>query len=245
MSERIFVHSNFLNSGNQPQNMGTQSNADIDIRYSGIVDKPRFHPRLLIRKFRNTALLSSTAVESTPIIELNNFILTEADEEVEEKFQIVQTFGPDFVFFYGPRPRILSYSGVLYNTSEKPWATEWQRAWDTAAPNQTGFPFSGDDPTQEQIKGSQDTQRSILSGTNVVLQGGIARLEYDGCYGAAQGDTTIDPVPFGGTTINTNPNNVLLVREGYILKFAIRRRGDSPNAATFNLSMLITNRLDF
>jgi hypothetical protein len=152
-------------------------------------------------------------------LEFNNFILTDADEEVEEKYQIVQTFGPDFIFLYGPRPRIFTYAGVLYDTVEKPWAAEWQRAWDNIVPvyGSAGFPASG----------GVDTQRGIMSATNVIINGGIARLEY------------------GGSSLGGDPTTQTMVREGYIIKMAIKRSGDRPNSASFQLAMLVTNRLDF
>src|SRR5207237_24160 len=96
---------------------------------------------------------------SPPVMEFNNFILTDADEEVEEKYQIVQTFGPDFIFLYGTKPRIFTYAGVLYDTTEKPWAAEWQRAWDKATVDygDSGFLTA---------PGGTDTQKGILSATN-------------------------------------------------------------------------------
>lgn len=234
MSERIFIRSEAL--GQNQLNTGTQLLAEEDVRYSGLTNKPRLHPRLIIRKFRRTATQTNDLGDNQ-MLEFHNFILTDADEDVEEKYQITETFGPDFLFLYGPKPRVFTYSGVLYNTTEKPWVMEWQRAWDRSVPIVTSYPTDS----------GTDSQRGILSGTNVVINGGIARLEYDGSYGFARsigGGTLIDPSG-SGSPVGTNPNNVLSVREGYIIKLAIRRSGDRPNAASFQLVMLVTNRMDF
>lgn len=212
MSERIFVSSN--------NNVATQNSSVADIRYSGVVAKQRLHPRLIIRKYRKTNLSSSSLQDNpTSTMEFNNFILTDADEEVEEKYQIVQTFGPDFIFLYGPKPRIFTYAGVLYDTIEKPWAAEWQRAWDNVQPvyGNSGFTTSG----------GADTQKGIMAATNVIINGGIARLEY------------------GGSALAGDPSTQTMVREGYIIKMSIKRSGDRPNSASFQLAMIVTSRLDF
>lgn len=214
----------------------SQYSDTADVRYIGLVNKPRLHPRLLIRAFRNVNLGVGGLNAAGANIQFDNFILTNADEEVEEKYQIVQTFGPDFLFLYGPKPRIFTYSGVLFNTTEKPWTTDWQWAWDNSVPAQPGTGFSP-------IQGS--TQRGILSGTNTILNGGIARLEYDGSFGY-QVSGVINPSSIaGGSIVGSDTRNTLCVREGYIIKMSIRKSGDRPNAASFQLVMLVTNRLDF
>lgn len=55
----------------------------------------------------------------------HNFILQSVDEQRTEKFQIVETFGDHFTFFYGEKPIILQCSGMLFNTMDFNWKNEW------------------------------------------------------------------------------------------------------------------------
>jgi hypothetical protein len=181
-----------------------------DIRYVGIIAKKRVHPRLLIRGYR-----TGTTLGVGSALEFDNFILETAVEPVEEKYQIVQTFGPDFIFFYGSKPRIFTYSGKLFNTADKPWKTDLQRAWDRITPS--GMGSSG--------------QTGVLSGTNTIINGGIARLEYDGAESYA----------VGGSTEAGNPGTSILIREGYLISFETQTDSRSPNACTFRFSMFVTS----
>lgn len=220
MSERIIVA-----FATRSEEDGISKAAASDIRYTGIIPKKKFHPRLLIRKFRSTPSMVG-GLPDGDILELDNFILESAQEGVAEKFQIVQTFGPDFIFFYGRKPRIFTYSGRLFNTQEKAWKNDWQRAWDRDKP----------------IVSSGFNQRSILSGTNLVLNGAIARLEYDGSSGT-------DVAGVGLSNIGlTNPiaqDTAIIVREGYLLSLDIQLDSKAPNSAMFKFSMFITNLMTY
>lgn len=55
----------------------------------------------------------------------HNFFITSVQHAVEEKMQVVETFGEDFVFFFGQRPMVLQVQGMLMNTSDFPWKQEW------------------------------------------------------------------------------------------------------------------------
>lgn len=54
-----------------------------------------------------------------------NFILQGVQEQRVEKQQIVETFGEDYIFFFGERPRIMTFSGVLPNTRDFNWKNEF------------------------------------------------------------------------------------------------------------------------
>lgn len=54
-----------------------------------------------------------------------NFMLQTIDDQRAEKQQIVETFGDDYVYFFGERPRVLQFSGVLMNTKDFNWKNEW------------------------------------------------------------------------------------------------------------------------
>lgn len=56
---------------------------------------------------------------------LSNFLLQDVQEQRAEKQQIVETFGEDYIFFFGERPRFLRFAGVLMNTADFNWKSEW------------------------------------------------------------------------------------------------------------------------
>lgn len=55
----------------------------------------------------------------------SNFIIQSIVESRQEKAQVLETFGDTFVFFFGERPRILQVSGILMNTLDFNWRTEF------------------------------------------------------------------------------------------------------------------------
>ena len=57
----------------------------------------------------------------------SNFIIESIEDVRQEKAQIMETFGEPYVFFFGERPRMLNVSGLLFNTLDFNWRTEF---WD-------------------------------------------------------------------------------------------------------------------
>lgn len=57
----------------------------------------------------------------------SNFLLQQVAEERAEKQQILETFGEPYIFLFGERPRMITFSGVLLNTFDFNWEAEW---WD-------------------------------------------------------------------------------------------------------------------
>jgi hypothetical protein len=55
----------------------------------------------------------------------SNFIIQRIDESRQEKSQVLETFGDTFIFFFGERPRIINVSGLLMNTLDFNWRTEF------------------------------------------------------------------------------------------------------------------------
>ena len=55
----------------------------------------------------------------------SNFIIQSIQDNRQEKSQILETFGDPFIFFFGERPRILNVSGLLMNTRDFNWRTEF------------------------------------------------------------------------------------------------------------------------
>jgi len=54
-----------------------------------------------------------------------NFIITNVTEQRAERQQIVETFGEDYIFFFGESPRMLNFQGLLLNTNDFNWKSEW------------------------------------------------------------------------------------------------------------------------
>lgn len=54
-----------------------------------------------------------------------NFIIQGVQDVREEKMQIMETFGDSYLFFFGERPRLLQVSGLLFNTLDFNWRTEF------------------------------------------------------------------------------------------------------------------------
>jgi len=59
-----------------------------------------------------------------------NFIIQQIVEQRVEKQQIVETFGEDYIFFFGERPRFLNVSGILINSKDFNWKSEFWANYD-------------------------------------------------------------------------------------------------------------------
>lgn len=55
----------------------------------------------------------------------SNFLLQTVLEERQEKQQILETFGEPYIFFFGERARIMNFQGILANTWDFNWESEW------------------------------------------------------------------------------------------------------------------------
>lgn len=62
--------------------------------------------------------------------EYSNFILQSVTEQRVEKQQVVETFGEDYIFFFGERPRIYNFSAILLNTRNFNWKNEWWKNYE-------------------------------------------------------------------------------------------------------------------
>jgi len=59
-----------------------------------------------------------------------NFLLQQVSEQRMEKQQVVETFGEDYIFFFGEKPRFVSFMGTLMNTQNFNWKNEFQANYD-------------------------------------------------------------------------------------------------------------------
>lgn len=57
--------------------------------------------------------------------ENHNFLIQNVTESRQEKMQLMETFGDDFVFFYGEKAKVYNISGILLNSKNFNWKSEW------------------------------------------------------------------------------------------------------------------------
>ena len=72
----------------------------------------------------NTGATDANA-RKTHTYNYSNFIIQNIQESRQEKSQVLETFGDSYIFFFGERPRILQVSGLLMNTRDFNWRTEF------------------------------------------------------------------------------------------------------------------------
>lgn len=60
----------------------------------------------------------------------SNFMITGCQESRAEKYQIMETFGVPFIFFFGERPRIYQFNGILLNSLDFQWRAEFWANYD-------------------------------------------------------------------------------------------------------------------
>jgi hypothetical protein len=54
-----------------------------------------------------------------------NFMIQSVQDQRAEKSQIVETFGEDYIYFFGERPRFLNVTGVVVNSKDFNWKNEF------------------------------------------------------------------------------------------------------------------------
>lgn len=74
---------------------------------------------------REIPLIDSSAGDGLSHGGYSNFILQSVQEARAEKSQIVQTFGDNYIFFFGEDPRFLDCQAILVNTHDFNWRAEW------------------------------------------------------------------------------------------------------------------------
>lgn len=60
----------------------------------------------------------------------SNFLLQQVQEERMEKQQILETFGEAYIFLFGERARVITFTGILINTFDFNWEAEWWYNYD-------------------------------------------------------------------------------------------------------------------
>lgn len=104
----------------------------------GIQVKPNTYAvlRVLTASGRDIPLFdsSSNTVDSNGIgssTYYSNYLVQQITEQRVEKQQIIETFGEDYVFFFGESPRFLNVSGMLLNTADFNWKSEFWANYET------------------------------------------------------------------------------------------------------------------
>lgn len=54
-----------------------------------------------------------------------DFIIQKIEDQRVEKQSIIETFGDSFIFFFGERPRVFTFSGVLVNSEDFNWRSQF------------------------------------------------------------------------------------------------------------------------
>ena len=99
----------------------------------------------------------------------SNFLLQQVVEDRQEKFQIMETFGVPFIFFFGQRPRVYQMSGILLNSLDFQWRAEFWANYDST------------------IRGTKLVERharAVLSWDDIMIEGYI--LQARGVENTAQ-----------------------------------------------------------
>lgn len=79
-------------------------------------------------------LIAQNSTSGSPLESLlppnTQYFLEAVQEQKDEKFQVVQTFGQDTFFFFGQKPSVYSFSGTLLNSVNQDWKNWWHLNYD-------------------------------------------------------------------------------------------------------------------
>jgi hypothetical protein len=115
------------------------TNSPIRRPYRGIQIKDDTYSTISVRRPDGSPipLVSSSDLEGNSrdgkvglVTEYADYILQSVEDQRTEKQQILETFGDPFVYFFGERPRIVSFSGLLINTEDFNWRAQFWKNYD-------------------------------------------------------------------------------------------------------------------
>jgi len=122
--------------GHPPGDTG-EDLGDLYNEYKFTENKPIFASLRVLKPIRERNRTSVLPVESSleaelnrfsrkdptfeTLFETNEFLLQASNEQQNEKFQIMETFGEPVIFTFGERQKIFSYAGALFNSNNFPW----------------------------------------------------------------------------------------------------------------------------
>lgn len=107
--------------------------------YRGVQIKEDTYSTLSIRRPDGSAILLTSSSDTYghsragkvgQVTEYADYILQGVTERREEKHQIMETFGDPYVYFFGERPRIVQFNGMLINTEDFNWRSQFWLNYD-------------------------------------------------------------------------------------------------------------------
>jgi hypothetical protein len=106
--------------------------------YRGIQIKEDTYSTLSVRNPDGSAIPLISSSDTSPtnsgkgglVYEYADYILQRVDDQRAEKQQIIETFGDPFVYFFGERPRIVTFSGLLVSTEDFNWRSQFWKNYD-------------------------------------------------------------------------------------------------------------------
>lgn len=116
-----------LTSDSPGQDRNTRSDLAIRRPMRGIVIRPDTYSTIRVRRADGVLLemKNSSSLNERPTMTAN-YLIQEMRQARAEKFQISETFGNvDYGFFFGQKPVVYSFRGVLLDTADFNWAAEW------------------------------------------------------------------------------------------------------------------------
>lgn len=106
-----------------------QSNVRRPLR--GLVQGEDYYSVLKVVKSNGTPIpITNSSVAGNSAGYTSNYLIQAVEEQRAEKSQIVETFGENFVYFFGERPRVMSFSGCLLNSEDFNWKTEFWKNYE-------------------------------------------------------------------------------------------------------------------
>lgn len=117
----------------------------------------------IIPKDNRIATLEIRSIKGQSRATIREFFITGVREDTSEKFQIVQTFGTDFIFFFNRKPLIYTINGILYNSKDKQWRNNFKANYD------------------DFLRGTklvEGRNKAVLTYDDVVRQGYLIALNY-------------------------------------------------------------------
>ena len=96
-----------------------QSDGTVPVRELGEPDEETI-ATISVRTYDNTSIFDSYA----------NFFLQSVSESDQEKFQVVETFTAYYAFFYGRKPPIYTFSGMLLNDYRNNWTNSFKYVYE-------------------------------------------------------------------------------------------------------------------
>ena len=80
--------------------------------------------------FVKPLVLNNTSAPGGESVKNSNYIVQGFSVAKQEKMQIIETFGDEYIFFYGERPTVVQVRGFLINTPDFNWRSEWYQNYD-------------------------------------------------------------------------------------------------------------------